>query len=491
VTFFDGRWIGPFSRRPVVTLTVAFVLVAVSLLTLRQTWFDFDLLNLQPRDVDSVRWQHRVSEVGDESIWSAVSVCSSLEQAKSRTEQFHGLKLVSKVLGIGLLFPPDDAEKVRKLKALKQSLGPALSQVLGEGAAPGPGQSPSPQTQPPPDLITQVSNFRPVLNVAMLGGVPAEVKPALDKVGAAMDRLLAAVKGLDSPERQRRLSQLRDEYERFQKEKARQIARMLDTAPLELDDLPQELRDSYVSYGPDGKPQRFALEIHPELAAAGVPDIQSPLDPRFLPDFIHELEEVDVRITGVIVQIYESGNLIFTSYKQAGIYAFIVVFVLVLIDFRKLQDAVLSLVPVAAGFAVTFAVMWLLRPWQNAIGIPMTINAANIIVLPLMFGIGVDSGVHIIHRYRMDPTGRPLGLTHGTGKGITITSFTTMIGFGAMMLARHRGIASLGFTLTVGIGMTLLACWTIMPAWLELRQRFKGAPEPETVPDNGEDAVSG
>jgi hypothetical protein len=102
----------------------------------------------------------------------------------------------------------------------------------------------------------------------------------------------------------------------------------------------------------------------------------------------------------------------------------------------------------------------------------MHINPANIIVLPLMFGIGVDSGVHMLHRYRQDPVSRPLGLTSGTGKGITLTSLTTMIGFGAMMLASHRGIRSLGFVLAVGIGLTMIACLTVMPSCLELRRRF-------------------
>ena len=88
-----------------------------------------------------------------------------------------------------------------------------------------------------------------------------------------------------------------------------------------------------------------------------------------------------------------------------------------------------------------------------------------------MFGIGVDAGVHMIHRYRMDPVARPLGLTAGTGKGISLTSYTAIIGFGSLMIARHRGIQSLGFVMAVGILMTMLACWIIMPACLELRAR--------------------
>lgn len=125
-------------------------------------------------------------------------------------------------------------------------------------------------------------------------------------------------------------------------------------------------------------------------------------------------------------------------------------------------DAGLTLVPVAVGFVAAFGVMYVAG---------IRINPANLIVLPLMCGIGVDAGVHILHRYRQDPYTRPIGLTAGSGKGVTLTSFTTMIGFGSMLLVRHRGIASLGFVLAVGIGLTMLACWTVMPALLELWAR--------------------
>jgi uncharacterized protein len=150
---------------------------------------------------------------------------------------------------------------------------------------------------------------------------------------------------------------------------------------------------------------------------------------------------------------------------SAGLFAAIVLIFMILPTFRRgLHDSLLILVPVAMAFATTFGIMWL---------VGMQVNAANIIVLPLMFGIGVDSGVHVLNRYRQDPDGQPVGLTQGTGKGITITCLTSVIGFGAMILSSHRGIASLGFVLALGLAMTMLACWTVMPAWLSLRNRSR------------------
>ena len=150
------------------------------------------------------------------------------------------------------------------------------------------------------------------------------------------------------------------------------------------------------------------------------------------------------------------------SYLKAGALALIAVLIIAFIDFMSLIDALLCLLPVTIAFVMTFALMWVTG---------YTINPANIIVLPLMFGIGVASGVHVMHRYRQNPRRRPPGLAAGTGKGIILTSATTIIAFASMLIAEHKGIQSLGFVLAVGIFMTLVACMTIMPAMLEIRNR--------------------
>jgi hypothetical protein len=302
-------------------------------------------------------------------------------------------------------------------------------------------------------------------------GIPAPIKSALQELNDAMDRTIATIQSLDADERAARMQRLQREFTAWRRATARRLDMMLDPGPLVPGDFPQELIAPFI----DTRGDRVALEIFPKLPNEAYPGVVDPLDPAFLHDFVGDVYGVDQRATGVIMQVYNSGDLILRSYQQAGVFALLAVFVLVLIDFRNLWDALLTLVPVAVGFAVTFGIMWALRPVGDRIGILMQINAANIIVLPLMFGIGVDSGVHIIHRHRQDPGGRPPGMTAGTGKAITITSLTTMIGFGAMMIASHRGIRSLGFVLTLGIGLTMLACWMVMPAWLELCRRRGGA----------------
>lgn len=464
VYFFNERWPLLFVRHPALTLTIAGLLTAASLAAIFTMKFDYDLLKLQPRSAESVKWQHRIVDDGKQSIWAAMSVAPTMEEARARAEKFRRLPTVGGLGGVGLLFPADDAEKTALLVHTRESLGEALH----EAASPPVTTAPAEPSRGG-DLFAKLAGFRTLLRLSSISGVPAGVKPALDELAATLDRIGALGQKLAPDLRQARLERLRTVYADWRRDSATQIVALTDPSPLKFDDLPAEILGAY-------RDDRgyYALEVLPKL-----PDdnsIRSPLDPRFLPRFVDNLKSVDPDVSGVIVQIFYSGRLISSAYTRAGIIAFFLVFATVYLDFRRWHDSLLILVPVAMAFAMTFGLMWLCG---------MQVNPANIIVLPLMFGIGVDTGVHVMNRYRQHPLDQPVGLTRGTGKGITITCLTSVIGFAAMMLGDHRGIVSLGFVLATGLTMTMLACWIVMPAWLQLRNRALGIDTPPDAPRLG------
>ena len=123
------------------------------------------------------------------------------------------------------------------------------------------------------------------------------------------------------------------------------------------------------------------------------------------------------------------------------------------------------------GLLMLFGLMGLLN-------IPL--NPANMIVLPLILGIGIDDGVHVVHDFRRQ-AGR-YRLSSSTATAVLITSLTTMVGFGSLMTAHHQGLQSLGRVLTIGVICCLLSSVVILPAllcWLT-RDRFPQATEDTT-----------
>ena len=460
IHFFRDKWVMPFVRHPWTTLIVALVVTIACSWEMLKLRFDYDLLKLQPQGVESVTWQDRIVTQGGVSIWFAVSVCDNVEQARQRAAQFRALPTVDDVKGVGLIFPGDEAEKVKLIEALRKDLGP----LLEEGEVKKKGFLAS---LAKPNLQTTLNILRFAMESAAKQEMPADVRKALVDVAVEVAHCAKVLmsENLTPEERAARIARLDREYLAFRAATKKQLQVALDPGPLAVTDLPPEVMNEYLARDKSGK---VTLEIFPKMPSregkAPADIIDSPLDVRFLPQHVKELKSIDPLITGISVQVYESGHMIKDSYTIAGILGFVLVFALVWIGFSSFTFAVVSVVPVAVGFALTFAIMQL---------VGMKINLANIVVLPLMFGIGVDAGVHVINRYRMEPTNRPLGLTSGTGKGITVTSLTTIISFGVMIFASHRGISDLGFVLAVGMTLTKLSCWVVMPALLEVIQRRK------------------
>ncbi len=98
----------------------------------------------------------------------------------------------------------------------------------------------------------------------------------------------------------------------------------------------------------------------------------------------------------------------------------------------------------------------------------LDLNMANLIIVPLFIGIAVDDGIHLVHRLREEPESARSPLGHSTGKAIVLTSLTTMVGFGSLLVARHSGIYSLGLLSTLAVGATLVATLVGLPLVVRL-----------------------
>jgi predicted RND superfamily exporter protein len=94
------------------------------------------------------------------------------------------------------------------------------------------------------------------------------------------------------------------------------------------------------------------------------------------------------------------------------------------------------------------------------------LNPANMLVLPLIIGIGIDDGVHVVHGLRRPTAGGRLSLP--TTTGIVITSLTSMIGFGTLILARHEGLRSLGRVVTLGVACCMVTSVVLLPCLVQL-----------------------
>ncbi len=147
---------------------------------------------------------------------------------------------------------------------------------------------------------------------------------------------------------------------------------------------------------------------------------------------------------------------------------FLVVGFLLWLDYRRLSDTLLTLAPLMMGM------IWMLGA-MSVLGIAM--NFMNIFVTTMIIGIGVDYGVHAIHRCReIEKRGRgrlDIELVE-TGRAIAMAAMSTMVGFGSLSLSHYPGLRSMGLVAILGALSTCLVALTVLPAYLALRGKRRG-----------------
>jgi len=171
------------------------------------------------------------------------------------------------------------------------------------------------------------------------------------------------------------------------------------------------------------------------------------------------IDTEDIKLTGVSFMIRELESKMKTEIRNILLVVGVVLFLVLIGIYRKLTLAFISVVPLLFGICVTIAFM---------VSFNIKLNYMNIIAFPLILGMGIDDGIHMIHRYFENDTKNIGVMIKQTGRAVLLTSLTTMIGFGSLLLSKHNGLISLGIITVVGIGACLFASLFVLPGLLML-----------------------
>ena len=171
------------------------------------------------------------------------------------------------------------------------------------------------------------------------------------------------------------------------------------------------------------------------------------------------------RATGVAVNLIELGRVTRDSFQQALAAAFIAIVSLIFALWRRVAETLLVMAPLLLSAALTGAAVVLLDS---------AFNFANVIVIPLMFGVGVDSAIHLVHQAREQASAGDasngedlLGST--TARAVFYSALTTTVSFGSLAFSSHTGMASLGILLTIGMVLSVICNLIVLPALISMR----------------------
>jgi uncharacterized protein len=217
-----------------------------------------------------------------------------------------------------------------------------------------------------------------------------------------------------------------------------QLKNSLQAQPVSLKTLPPDLVSSWKTN--DGL-QRVEALPHGD-----------PNDNDTLRKFASAVLVAEPTAIGGPISILKSGDTVVKAFVHAGIWALVVISLLLWLTLRRITDVLLTLVPLLVAGAVTLEICVL-------IGMPL--NFANIVALPLMLGVGVAFKIYYVTAWR---SGRTNLLQSSLTRAIFFSAMTTATAFGSLWLSSHPGTASMGKLLALSLVTTLAAVLLFQPA---------------------------
>lgn len=418
------------ARHPRAILWFAVGAGVAAILMLQALRFDANPINLRDPASESVRAFNELLQSSTSSPWNLHLVADNRADAQQRVEQIRQLPVVDDVVTIESFVPADQEEKLAIIDDLSLLLGP-----LATTARP----AALPETQ-----LAALRKFE-----VSLGDFDGGDSPLADTTKRLHQNLRQFLSRLSSKllaEREHELLELEASLLGSLPPLLANLNEALKATPIRAENLPADLVERWV--GEDG---RYRIDVLPAKAL---------LSDRDLNAFVRDVQSVAPNVTGAAVFNIESGRVVATAFAKALLSALVAITILLLLLLPNKRDVMLVMLPLLLAAILTTSV---------AISLGIAFNFANVIALPLLLGIGVDSAVHMVHRYRaaLPADGDLLGSS--TIRAIVVSALTTICSFGNLAFSPHPGAASMGQLLAIGTGVTLLCMLAVLPALLYRR----------------------
>ena len=438
-------------RHPARVRVVALIVGIGALALIPRAHFDHNVVAMRDASTESAQTFDELLADSDTSPWSIDLIAEDLTAAQQIANRLAKLDSVERAVTLHDSVPTEQEDKLEILADLAFFLpSPQPPTSPSEGA----GSEAS-------DVAEQIEALRGLQRVLggekLATGDPDRAESAR-RANARIEHFLAHLETLER--REVAVESLQTSLTGDLNTQVDQLWKALSATGITLESLPDELVEQMMA--PDGRARVQVLPSH---------NLSSNVEHA---RFVDGVRSVFPQATGSAVALLEWARAVVRSFQQALLSALVAVAVTLWLLWRRLGDMALVLQPLllaataTAGMAVVFDIDF---------------NFANVIVLPLLLGIGVDSGVHMVHRFRESDSlqageagagpaaaSRAL-LGTSTAQAVFFSALTTISSFGSLALSPHVGFSSLGKLLVVGVAFTLVCNLVVLPALTAHRGR--------------------
>ena len=435
-------------RNPWVSLGAVVIVTVLLAFSAREITFNHNMMDLEAEGLPSIMLQDTVQDKFDLSMDFAYLVSESVDESRELRKQAKELPSVASVDDISTYLPSAEeqnkrAPHIKDIHALMEqaSITPIgakdLELILLEIER----------------LEMNVMEFQ---SMAFLGGQDKVYNRCTEIVGSAEEppdnTIFTQLYGLYDQGPSVLTSKLGVFQDSYADYFTSSVLKMANTSPLSLEILPESIVDRYAS-------KDRSLFLTTVLPSGNIWQ-----DKAFMEQFSIELEEVSDRSTGMPVIMRALFDIIGRDGRNAAMLTLVLIYLILLFDFRSFKYALIAMLPLAAG------AVWMIGLMQV---FGFQLDMMNVMALPLILGIGIDDGVHVVHRWRLEGPRSAFIVLSSTGKAVFLTSLTTILAFGSMMFSPFRGYASLSWALIFGVGACFLTTMIILPAFMGLIDKRK------------------
>jgi hopanoid biosynthesis associated RND transporter like protein HpnN len=399
---------------------------------------DTNPLNLQNPNTEPVETYRDLASNPETSPYAMNVLAPDMEAAREMVPRLAALDGIAGVRWVGDFIPADQEAKLAALDAARGRLGESFFAA---------------QAAPPPSEQELDAAYDAMLqSAAAIEAVPADI-PIDDAIRASGGRLAAAfrrfgeARGTDPTARRELGTALTSELPPLVADLRQKFA---VSEPVTIDDIPEDFRREWVS---DGGEVRLRV-----LPATDLPTARS------MQIFTQAVQSVAPHPTGAPAGVTGAGRAILLSFAEAIAYTVIAIALVVTVVRRRLSDVLLVLAPLALGS------LWVIA---GSAALDLPFNFANVIVIPLLIGLGVASSIHMVGRARevareadVGNPGKEDVLLTSTPLAVLITQLNTVAAFATLAVANHRGLFSMGVLLGLAIFFVLVVSLIVLPSFM-------------------------
>jgi predicted RND superfamily exporter protein len=435
---FFTKWKISLISLLIITLGFGYMITKVTM--------DYNYLNMEPKGLESIKLNDKIIDKFNMSADMTMMTAKSLNENYELTKKAKEKSSISFVESISDFLPmkEEQLKRMPKLKLMQNTMkNKSIKSTINEDD----------WQKIKSELFRLEANVIEMQDMAFMGGQDMVDKKATRLVGTREEPMKGNLTSFIS-----RLESKKIDFKKaslfnldFAKEYKLLVLHLSNSSQIQIDDLPEIIKDKYISKNGD----IYLLTVYPK---GNVWNIE------YLEIFTKDVFDITRSVSGTPPMFYYLMEIIGKDGRRASLLTIAVVFLFLWFDFKSLKKALIAMVPLFIG------IIWMVGT-MGIFGIQITL--LNIMAIPLIIGIGIDDGVHILHRYKIEGEENTRKVYSSTGKAIIITSLTTMLSFGSLVFATYRGFGSMGLALFIGVGMCLLATILVLPAILGIGFRNK------------------